>query len=64
MMDNKDFENIAKWRKLYYDYSLSEESFISDVEEPLRLSEEEKISPSIRERIKNSPSNSIWKIIT
>lgn len=61
---DKDFENIALWRKLYYDHSLSEESFINDVEEPLRLSEEEKMSSPVKEKIKNSPSNSIWKIIT
>ncbi len=60
---NSDFENIALWRKIYYDHSLSEESFSSDVEEPLRLSVEEKMSHKIRETIKNSPSNSLWKII-
>jgi hypothetical protein len=63
MVRDDDFENIARWRKFYYDHSLSEESFINDVEEPLRLSEEEKISLSIKEKIKSSPSNSIWKII-
>lgn len=56
------FENIARWRKIYYDYSLSEDSFIHDIEEPLASSEEmpnEKVMSSI----KKSPSNSVWGII-
>lgn len=60
MIFDKDFENIARWRKIYYDYSLSEDSFISDIEEPLRLSEEEKADKTVMDSIKNSPSNSIW----
>lgn len=60
---DKDFENIARWRRLYYDYSLSEDSFIHDIEEPLRLSEEEKSTDEIKDTIKKSPSNLIWKII-
>lgn len=63
MTIDKDFENIALWRKYYYENTLSEESFISDIEGPLRLSEEEKMSPSVKENIKKSSSNSIWKII-
>ena len=42
MIFDKDYGDIAKWRKIYYDYNLSEESFKQDVEEPLRLNEEEK----------------------
>jgi len=63
MAFDKDFENIARWRKIYYDYSLSEDSFINDIEEPLRLSEEEKINEKIKETIKKSPSNLLWYIV-
>lgn len=55
----EDFENIARWRKVYYDYSLSEDSFISDIEEPLRLSEEEKPNKKIKEAMEKSPSSSL-----
>lgn len=48
--------NIAEWKKLYYEYTLSQESFINDIEEPLRLSEDENIPKKTRENIKNSPS--------
>ncbi len=61
MISDEDFENIARWRKTYYDHSLSEDSFINDIEEPLRLSEE-KPDQKITESIKKSPSNLIWKI--
>ena len=50
-------DQIAYYRKLYYDYQLSEESFKDDLEEPLRLSEEEKPSKEWEERIKNSIAN-------
>lgn len=60
MIFDDDFENIVKWRKVYYDYSLSEESFINDIEEPLRLSEEEKLSEKDKDSINNSVSASIW----
>ena len=63
MPSAKDFENIAHWRKIYYENSLSEDSFIGDIEEPLRLSEEEKMNDKIKESIKKSPSNSIWNLI-
>ena len=62
MISDEDFENIALWRKIYYDYSLSEDSFINDIEEPLKLSEEEP-DEKIRENIKKSSSNSVWKIM-
>lgn len=62
MISDKDFENIARWRKIYYDYSLSEDSFINDIEEPLRLSEE-KLDQRIINGIKKSHSNSLWNII-
>lgn len=61
MFLDEEFENIARWRKVYYDHSLSEDSFINDVEEPLRLSEE-KPDQKIIDSIKKSPSNLIWKI--
>lgn len=50
----QDIFNIAIWRKLYYDYSLSEESFKQDIEEPLRLSEEDEPSTEWLMRIYNS----------
>ncbi len=59
---DEDFENIARWRKIYYDYSLSEESFINDIEESLRLSEGVPDNKII-DNIKKSPSNSIWSIV-
>ncbi len=59
----ENFEDIIHWRKIYYEHSLSEDSFISDIEEPLRLSEEEKMDTKIKESIRKSPSNSIWKLI-
>jgi len=49
-----NLENLTQWKKLYYDYNLSEESFIQDIEEPLRLSEEEKPSKEWSESIKDS----------
>lgn len=60
---NQDWGNILFWRKLYHGHSLSEDSFISDIEEPLRLSEEEKMDTKIKERIKKSLSNAIWNLI-
>ena len=63
MVDDHHFENIIHWRKIYYEHSLSEDSFINDIEEPLRLSEEEKMNEKIKESIKKSLSNSIWKMI-
>jgi len=63
MMFDEDFENIARWRKVYYDHSLSEDSFINDVEEPLRLSEEKPDQKAVGS-IKKSPSNSVWEMIT
>lgn len=38
----EDYDNIASWRKLYYSYNLSEDSFRDDIETPLRLNEGEK----------------------
>lgn len=59
MYSDKDFEDISKWRKIYYDYNLSEDSFIRDIEDPLRLSEEEKPNKEIAESINSSVSASI-----
>lgn len=58
---DEHFEDIAKWRKIYYDFSLSEDSFINDIEGPLRLSEE-KPHEKILENIRKSPSNSIGDV--
>lgn len=59
---SSEFEDITVWRKIYYDYSLSEDSFIEDIEEPLRLSEEEKITEKIKKQRNNSPAGKIWGI--
>lgn len=53
--------NLTLWRKLYYDYSLSEESFKLDIEEPLRLSEEEAPSQKWKDRINNSILSRLFK---
>lgn len=53
-IDEETYENIALWRQFYRDYNLSEESFKSDIEEPLRLNETEKPSKAWMERIKKS----------
>lgn len=54
------FEDIALWRKIYYDYNLSEESFINDIQEPLRLSEQDSAKEKYISDIKNSIAYSIW----
>ncbi len=59
----KELEDIGHWRKIYYEHSISEDSFISDIEEPLRLSEDEKMDNKVRESIKRSLSNAIWNLI-
>jgi predicted CopG family antitoxin len=46
--------NLPVWRKVYYDYNLSDESFNNDIEESLSLSEEEKPSPDWQKKIKSS----------
>lgn len=56
------YEDIAKWKKIYYDYDLSEESFINDIEDPMGLSDEEILKDEYKKRIKNSLSNSIWGV--
>ncbi|MGV8162423.1 MAG: hypothetical protein ACP5N2_03785 [Candidatus Nanoarchaeia archaeon] len=61
MFSNKDFEDIASWRKLYYDYSLSEESFITDIQEPLRLSEQDPSRNKYLKDIEKSIAFSIWR---
>lgn len=54
------FQEIALWRKIYYDYNLSEESFVNDIEEPCRLSEEEKPTPEEKKNIEKSGAFAIW----
>lgn len=56
----EDFEDIALWRKIYYNYSLSEESFINDIQEPLRLSEQDNVKEKYSNDMKNSIAFSIW----
>ena len=48
--------SITNWKQLYHEYMLSEESFENDIEEPLMLSEEEKVPKSWLEQINNSPA--------
>lgn len=62
MYFDKDFEDIAKWRKIYYDYNLSEESFNIDIEEPLSRSEEETLTEEYKKKIKESVVGSVWGI--
>jgi hypothetical protein len=52
--ENSDYLNVARWRRLYYDYDLSNGSFVSDIENPLRLSEEEKPSETWQDSINKS----------
>ncbi|MBU90085.1 hypothetical protein CMO94_00975 [Candidatus Woesearchaeota archaeon] len=54
MISDKDYGDIARWKKIYYDYNLSEESFKHDVEAPLRLSEEEKPTDEWHKKIIDS----------
>lgn len=54
-----DVDSLVNWKKLYLDYSLSEESFKEDIEEPLRLSEDEKPSHEWQMKIKNSVINNV-----
>ena len=56
-----DYESLAEWKRLYYDYNLSEESFKADIEEPLRLSEEEKPLGKWKTRIKDSIVKKLMK---
>jgi len=51
---NSRWTDLVFWKQLYYNYNLSEESFKADIEEPLRLSEDDKPSEEWKERIKNS----------
>lgn len=54
MISDKDYYDIANWRKIYYDYNLSEGSFKHDIEEPLRLSEEEEATGEWHKKILGS----------
>ena len=46
--------SIIIWRKIYYDSELSQDSFQSDIEEPLKLSVEEKLTPEYTRSIEES----------
>ena len=61
MYEDRDFEDIALWRKVYYDYNLSEDSFINDIQEPLRLSEQDASKEKYIKDIESSMAYSIWK---
>lgn len=61
IVHDENYENIVLWRQLYYDYNLSEESFKNDIEEPLRLNEEEEPSEEYKKRINESIASSIWR---
>ncbi len=54
-------QDIVAWRKLYYYYNLSEDSFTNDIEEPLRLSMKDKASPEWQERLNNSVVSNLEK---
>lgn len=45
------YDDITRWRKIYYEYNLSYDSFIADIEEPLRLSEDDTPSLEWKSRI-------------
>lgn len=55
-----ELENITHWRKRYYNYSLSEESFIEDIENPLNLSVTESPNDEQKNNLLNSPSEKGW----
>ena len=59
MFSGEDYFNIARWKKLYYDYNLSESSFSEDIEEPLKLSEDEETPVEWQNKIKESPSQQL-----
>jgi hypothetical protein len=61
MYSEEDYEDIAKWRKVYYDYNLSDESFKRDIEEPLRLVEDDSQSDEWRRKISDSICSSLIK---
>ncbi|MBT6520257.1 hypothetical protein HOK51_10525 [Candidatus Woesearchaeota archaeon] len=55
------YDNIALWRQFYSEFNLSEESFIQDIQEPLRLIDEK---TNITEKWKRSIAQSkISKIL-
>lgn len=56
-----EYFNLTHWRKLYSDYNLSEESFKEDIEEPLRLSEDDKPSKAWIGRIDKSSAEKLEK---
>jgi len=53
--------NLSHWRKLYSDYSLSEESFKEDIEEPLRLSVDDIPSKEWKKKVEGSVANAFVK---
>lgn len=53
--------SITQWRQLYTEYRFSEESFKQDIEEPLRLSIDEKLPKQTEETMKNSPAEKFIK---
>lgn len=62
MYSDPDFEDITHWRKIYYDYALSEDSFIEDIQTPLELSVKDKPSAKTVSEIKKSPSDKYGKL--
>jgi hypothetical protein len=62
LFSEENIENISFWKKVYYEFSLSEDSFINDIQEPLEHSEDE-LNKEIIASIKKSYSNKIWNII-
>ncbi len=60
VISDYDLEAIVAWRKIYYNYSLSEESFIEDIESPLNLSVTESPNDEQKNNMLNSPSEKGW----
>ena len=56
---HKDYDNIAIWRKLYYEHSLSEDSFSRDIEKPLRLSEQETPNEHYKKLLQKAPATAV-----
>ena len=53
--------DLVEWRKVYYYYNLSQESFVQDIEDPLRLSKEDKNIAKWQEMINSSVASRLEK---
>jgi len=57
----KDYKSLTVWKQLYYQYGLSEESFNYDIEDPLRLSDEDKPAKDWEIKINESTANKVMR---